>query len=267
MGRNLKSYKLFLIDLDGTMYRGTEKIEEAAPFIKLLQEMGQDFVFLTNNSSKKPEDVVRHLALFGITTETEKIYTTSQATAQYITNQKKEPKVFMIGEEGLQVALQQAGCRLVYDQSELAEVDFVVMGIDRQITYEKLAKASMAVHAGATFISTNSDKAIPTERGLLPGNGSLTSVVATATRVQPKFIGKPEPLMIELLEKKLGLEKKDLLMIGDNYETDILAGLNAGIDTAIVFTGFTSPEELANYQCNPTYQWRNLLDWKKDIRI
>jgi 4-nitrophenyl phosphatase len=256
----LKSYPLYLIDLDGTMYRGSEKIEEAPLFIKHLHETKQDFIFLTNNSSKKPKDVVTHLATFGIEADEKRVYTTSLATAQYISNQKERASVYVIGEEGLRAALEEAGCILVTEGDQVKDCDFVVMGLDRQITYEKLANATLAVRAGATFISTNADKALPSERGLLPGNGSLTSVVTTSTRVPPLFIGKPEPLMIDLILQKTGLQKKDLLMIGDNYETDILAGIGAGVDTAIVFTGFTTKEELEGVNIKPTYQWNTLLE-------
>lgn len=115
--------------------------------------------------------------------------------------------------------------------------DFVVVGLDRDITYEKLAKACLAVRNGATFISTNGDIAIPTERGLLPGNGSLTSVVAVSTGVDPIFIGKPESIIMEQALKVLGIEKNEALMVGDNYDTDILAGINAGMHTLLVHTG------------------------------
>jgi 4-nitrophenyl phosphatase len=242
------------------MYKGSDKIEEAPIFMKHLQNMQQDYMFVTNNSSKTPKDVVSHLASFGINTEESKVYTTSLATAQYISNQKQGASVYVIGEDGLKEALADVGCRIVTGEEDVLDSEFVVMGLDRQITYEKLANAAIAVRAGARFISTNADKALPTERGLLPGNGSLTSVITTTTREQPFFIGKPEPLMIDLILQKTGLKKKDLLMIGDNYETDILAGIGAGIDTAIVLTGYTSKEELEGVTVRPTYQWNTLLE-------
>lgn len=256
------SYKLFLIDLDGTMYRGTEKIEEAPIFIEQLRKSGQDFLFLTNNSTKRPEDVAHHLASFGIEVGPETVYTTSMATADFIHNRQANAKVYMTGEVGLKSALEEVGCQIVTTEEEAKEADFVVIGLDREITYEKLALASLAVRGGATYICTNGDKALPTERGLLPGNGSIASVITTSTGVQPIFIGKPEALMINLILEEKGLQKEDLLMIGDNYDTDIMSGFNAGIDTAIVFTGFTSEEELKSKEHQPTYQWKNLLEWE-----
>ena len=138
--------------------------------------------------------------------------------------------------------------------------DFVVVGLDRDITYEKLAKACLAVRNGATFISTNGDIAIPTERGLLPGNGSLTSVVAVSTGVDPIFIGKPESIIMEQALKVLGIEKNEALMVGDNYDTDILAGINAGMHTLLVHTGVTTVEKLTEYEVQPTQVVHNLTE-------
>ncbi|MDQ0338167.1 4-nitrophenyl phosphatase [Caldalkalibacillus uzonensis] len=256
----MRNYKLFVLDLDGTMYRGEEKIAEAPVFIKELNKRGQDYVFLTNNATKTPQDVVNHLAKFDILTQPEKVYTTSVAAARFLTKMKKSPTVYVVGEAALANSLREAGCQLVSEEKDLGRCDFVVMGLDRQITYDKLAKAALAVRAGATFISTNADKALPTERGLLPGNGSLTAVVRTATGIEPTYIGKPEPFMLEMIMEEKGLAQEDILMIGDNYETDILAGIRAGVDTAIVFTGFTTQGDLEHVHEQPTYQWESLLD-------
>ena len=129
------------------------------------------------------------------------------------------------------------------------------------ITYEKLSVACLAVRNGATFISTNADIAIPTERGLLPGNGSLTSVVTVSTQTDPIFIGKPESIIMEQAMKVLGVSKEETLMVGDNYDTDIMAGMNAGIDTLLVHTGVTTREHLKGYDRKPTYTIDSLDQW------
>lgn len=247
------------------MYRGKEKIEAAPLFIEELREAGQEFIFLTNNSTREAKSFAQHLAGFGIDVAPEQIYTTSIATAQYIAREKPGARVYVIGEEGLRTALAAAGCQLISEYQPGTACDYVVMGLDRQITYEKLAQACLAVRSGAIFISTNPDKAFPSERGLLPGNGSLTSVVSVSTQTEPIFIGKPEPLMIHLILQEKNLSPAEVLMIGDNYETDIMAGINAGIDTAIVFTGYTSKEDLTKVKVKPTYQWDSLLEWKTYI--
>jgi 4-nitrophenyl phosphatase len=253
----MKQYKGYLIDLDGTMYRGTEKIEEAAQFVHDLRERDIPYLFVTNNSSRTPSQVAKKLCSFDIPTEEHQVFTTSQATANYIYQQKEDATVYVVGEEGIITALKEKGLSIVDEKPE-----FVVMGIDRGINYEKLAKACLGVRNGATFISTNGDIAIPTERGLLPGNGSLTSVVAVSTQTQPIFIGKPESVIMEQALKVLGTRKEETLMVGDNYDTDILAGMNAGMDTLLVHTGVTTIELLKGYEQQPTYVVHSLSDWK-----
>ena len=162
----MKNYKGYLIDLDGTMYRGTEKIHEAVEFVKRLKEANLPYLFVTNNSSKRKEQVSEKLADFGVPCSADHVFTTSMATASYISNEKRDASVYVIGEEGIRDALTDVGLTIQDDNP-----DYVVVGIDRSITYEKFAKACIAVRNGATFISTNGDIAIPTERGLLPGNG------------------------------------------------------------------------------------------------
>ncbi|MBM7648547.1 4-nitrophenyl phosphatase [Bacillus ectoiniformans] len=254
----MKSYKGYLIDLDGTMYRGTEKIKEAGDFISRLNAAGLPYLFVTNNSSRTPEQVAEKLVGFDIPTTPEQVFTTSMATASFIAEKKAGATVYVIGEEGIRSALAEKGLELVDHE----QADFVVVGIDRGITYEKLATACLAVRNGATFISTNGDIAIPTERGLLPGNGSLTSVVAVSTQTDPIFIGKPESIIMNQALKVLGTDKEDTIMIGDYYDTDILAGIKAGMDTLLVYTGVTQKEHLEKYQEQPTYTIQTLDEWE-----
>ncbi|URT70314.1 TIGR01457 family HAD-type hydrolase [Cytobacillus firmus] len=252
----MKKYKGYLIDLDGTMYRGTELISEAADFVKKLQELGLPYLFVTNNSSRTPGQVADKLVKFGIPAEERQVFTTSMATASYIYEQQKDASVYVIGEEGIREALSEKGLSFAEEHA-----DFVVVGIDRSINYEKLSIACLAVRNGATFISTNGDIAIPTERGLLPGNGSLTTVITVSTQTQPVFIGKPESIIMEQALKVLGTAKEETLMVGDNYDTDILAGMNAGMDTLLVHTGVTTKELLKGYERQPDFVLDSLADW------
>ncbi|MEX6698686.1 TIGR01457 family HAD-type hydrolase [Peribacillus frigoritolerans] len=253
----MKSYKGYLIDLDGTMYRGTEQIAEAAGFINDLRKRDIPYLFVTNNSSRTPAQVADKLRSIGISTEDDQVFTTSMATANYIAEQKKGATVYVVGEEGIIEALKEKGMKLVEEHP-----DYLVMGIDRGINYEKLSKACLAVRNGAVFISTNGDIAIPTEQGLLPGNGSLTSVVSVSTQVQPIFIGKPESVIVEQALRVLGVPKEETIMVGDNYDTDILAGINAGIDTLLVHTGVTTKERLKQYKEQPTHVVDTLDLWR-----
>lgn len=251
-------YRAYLIDLDGTMYRGKEKIESAVRFVNRLSSQRIPYLFVTNNSSKTPEQVAKTLVDFGVPAKSGQVITSSLATACYIGQKSNDATVFMIGETGLEEALTQKGLSLVNGQN----VDYVVIGLDREITYDKLSTACLAIRSGATFISTNADKAIPTERGLVPGNGALTSVISTSTGIEPTFIGKPEKVIIEQALELLGVNKDEAIMVGDNYDTDIRAGMNAEMDTLLVYTGVTKEADLQHVAQKPTYTVQSLDDWK-----
>lgn len=256
----MKKYKGYLIDLDGTMYKGTELIQEARDFVMALKEKNIPYLFVTNNSTRTPGQVAEKLKQFDIPAEEEQVFTTSQATANYLHERNPNGSVYVIGEEGIHQAMQEKGFAFKEENP-----DFVVVGLDRSINYEKLATACLAVRSGAMFVSTNGDIALPTERGLLPGNGSLTSVIAVSTQTKPLFIGKPERIIMEQALQVLGVSKEETLMVGDNYDTDIMAGMNAGLDTLLVHTGVTTKELLTGYEKKPTYTVDSLEEWLQRI--
>ncbi|MGY0693250.1 TIGR01457 family HAD-type hydrolase [Virgibacillus sp. FSP13] len=256
----MSNYNAYLIDLDGTMYRGNERIEAAAEFIEALYQKEIPHLFLTNNSAKTQIQVAEKLQNMGIKAVPERIFTSSMATARYIKRQKEAAHCFVIGEEGLCDALEKENMTIT-DEA----VDFVVVGIDRNVNYEKLAKACLAIRNGAQFISTNSDVAIPTERGLVPGNGAITSVITVSTGKEPVFIGKPENIIMDEALTSLGSSKDQTLMVGDNYHTDILAGIHAGVDTLMVFTGVTPYEDFPKLDKKPTYHVQHLGEWMERI--
>lgn len=252
----MKDYKGYLIDLDGTMYKGSQVIEGAIEFIDYLNKEDKDYLFVTNNSSKTPEEVAEKLNEIGFHTSSEHVITTAMATAGYISEESPGATVYMVGGTGLRKSLNDAGLIVKDDE----HVDYVVMGLDEEITYEKLTVACLAVRNGAKFISTNKDVSIPKERGFLPGNGSLTTVVSVSTGQTPIFIGKPETIIMEQALEKIGHAKEECIMIGDLYDTDILAGINSGIDTLHVHTGVTTFEEIQRKEVLPTYSIKNLLE-------
>lgn len=253
----MRKYQGYLIDLDGTMYMGTERIPEAADFIRKLNELNIPYLFVTNNSTRTPAQVAEKLRSFSIPAEEEQVFTTSMATANYIYEQKKDATVYLIGEEGLKAAMDEKGFAYGGEHA-----DYVVIGLDREISYEKLAVGCLAVRNGAAFISTNADIALPTERGFMPGNGSLTSVISVSTQTEPFFIGKPEPIIMEQALKVLGTDKEHTIMVGDYYDTDIKAGINAGIDTLLVLTGVTKKEHLTGIEKQPDYIINTLAEWE-----
>ncbi|WP_407270820.1 TIGR01457 family HAD-type hydrolase [Radiobacillus sp. PE A8.2] len=252
----MKAYNGYLIDLDGTVYRGTEVIPEAVKFINELEKRSIPYLFLTNNSTKPPRKVADTLISMGIPATTEHVFTTSMATAAYVSEQHPGARVYSIGEEGLLAALEEQGLEIVEDNA-----DFVVMGLDRTITYEKLTRGALNIRKGARFIATNGDVALPTERGFLPGAGSLVSVLAVTTGITPTFIGKPESIIVEQALEVLGTSKQETIMVGDNYDTDILAGIRAGIDSLLVYTGVTTKEHMQAIPQKSTYMLQSLSEW------
>ncbi|XKI13662.1 TIGR01457 family HAD-type hydrolase [Sporosarcina sp. ANT_H38] len=250
------NYKAICLDLDGTVYRGIEPIPEAVSFVGNMQQNGIDPYFITNNSSMTRVQLQEKLDSFGIKADPDRIMTSAIAVAKYCKENYNGANVMMIGEKGLEEAI----------ASERIEItaknpDVVVMGIDRGVTYAKLADACLAIRAGAHFIATNSDKAFPTERGLVPGNGSFVKLMENATGISPVFVGKPEPHMLEFIQVEGGFRKEEMVMIGDNYDTDIQAGIRFGIDTVHVAGGVTSPGEVSLKLQKPTYSYRTLLEW------
>ncbi|WP_159721048.1 TIGR01457 family HAD-type hydrolase [Streptococcus halichoeri] len=250
------SYKGYLIDLDGTIYKGKDRIPAGERFIHRLQAANIPYLLLTNNTTRTPEKVQEMLRGFNIETPLASIYTATMATVDYMLDQNKGKTAYVIGEAGLKSAIAQAG--FVEDTEQPA---YVVVGLDWAVTYEKLAIATLAIQKGAIFIGTNPDLNIPTERGLLPGAGSLVALLEAATRVKPIFIGKPNAIIMTKALEVLALQRSDALMVGDNYLTDIMAGIQNDIDTLLVTTGFTLPEEVPHLPVPPTHVVDSLDEW------
>lgn len=252
------SYKGYLIDLDGTIYRGTEAIPAGKRFVEELQQRELPFLFVTNNTTKSPATVAKRLAdEFDIHVAAETVYTASLATIDFMQTDGKGKKVFVIGESGLIDLILEAGF-----EWEEENPDYVVVGLDNYLTYEKVVATTLAIQKGATFIGTNPDKNIPTERGLLPGAGSVVSFVETATQTTPIYIGKPEAIIMDKAVEILGLQKEEVIMVGDNYETDIQAGIQNGIDTLLVLSGFTKAEDVPHLPVPATFVKNSLDEWQ-----
>lgn len=252
-----KEYAGYLIDLDGTMYNGSEKIAEAAGFIERLRKANKPFLFLTNNSTSKNEDVVDKLKkVSDVKAYPEEVFTSTMATISYLEKNNLN-RIFMIGEGGLDDGLKNAG----FEISD-REVDAVVVGLDRSVTYKDLEKATLLIRAGAKFIATNPDTNLPTERGLVPGNGALMAFLETSTNQKATVIGKPEAIIMNAAIEAIGLDKEEVIMVGDNYTTDIQAGIQNDVDTLLVLTGFTAKEDVETLPNPPTYVVETLEDWE-----
>ncbi|TXK71756.1 TIGR01457 family HAD-type hydrolase [Paenibacillus sp. N3.4] len=254
----------FLIDLDGTLYKGHEPIPYAAAFIQWLQRHCLPYLLVTNNSSRTPEQVSEHLKELGIDVPAAAIYTSSQAAAQYLTEQGSANRVHMVGEDGLRLALDAAGF-----VQEGTTPDYVVQGIDRSFTYAKLAEAVRHLKHGATYVLTNPDRMLPSDGGLMPGAGSLAASITAASGVEPVVIGKPSPIIMAYAIARLGLPAADVWVIGDNAATDILGGALSGCRTALVLTGVATAdnvhEQLASAGVTPDLICEDLQHFVRQI--
>lgn len=258
---SIKHYKGYLLDLDGTIYRGTEAVPGAKAFLAHLRENQIPYLFLTNNSSATPQQVAMRLRQMGIEATADEVYTSSMATAQYLSEQAEESSVYVIGEEGLRTELLSRGFTLTD-----AEPKYVVVGIDKEFSYEKLAIAARAVRNGAALIATNGDAALPSNHGLIPGNGSLVAAVAVASGAKATFIGKPEPIIVRYALGKLGTHSADTLIVGDNLHTDIEAGAKSGLDSLLVLTGYSTEEDAQRHAVRPTHVAEDLAEWLRRIQ-
>ena len=254
---SIKQYKLYLIDLDGTIYNGDKKIKYAKEFVDYLNTNNIDYLFLTNNSTRQPKDVAEHLKKFDIETSEEHVFTSSDATKIYLEG-KGYKNLYVIGESGLKNTLSS------FNQKENEDcVDAVVVGLDRKLSYDKLAIATRAILKGAELIGTNPDTLLPTANGFMPSNGGQVKYLEYATSTPATFIGKPSKIIMESAINLFSYSKDEIVMIGDNYDTDIMAGINGGIDTIHVQTGVTSVEDLESKAHKPTYSIKNLFELVK----
>jgi len=229
------------MDLDGVVYRGRDPVPGAAEFIDRWRGRGVRFAFLTNRSGRAPLEVAGHLRSLGIPCQPDEVLTSATATARHL----GKGSVYAIGGEGLRAALRQHGLTLTD-----SEPDYVVVGGDSSITYDKLVIAVRLIRNGARFVATNADRLVNTQTGVVPANGAIVQALAYATGIQPMIVGKPEPIMIRQAIELLAVSKGEVILIGDNLETDIEAGRRAGIRTVHLLTGISSGPQvtLRGYQ-------------------
>lgn len=261
----LCSLRHLIIDMDGVLYRGTERIPGTPEFLGFLRERGIGFVLATNNATLTPQQFVTKLAGMGVEVGVDELLTSSQATASHLASiAPSGTRVFVVGMDGLRTALEEAGFELVEQ-----EPDYVVAGMDFTICYERLAQATLHIRAGAGFIGTNPDRTFPSERGIVPGAGALLALLEAATGVKPRVIGKPETDMMEQAMLRLGAAPETTAALGDRLETDILAGQRAGIRTLLVLSGVTDRPLLARSEIQPDLVFEDVADlratWKEAL--
>lgn len=242
LSSNIRS---LIIDMDGVIWKADAPIGDLPATFRRIRERGLKFLFATNNGTKSSEQYVARLKTFGVNVEPWQVVTSSQAAAHTLSQKfPRGTKVFMIGEEGVRIALEEKGYEIVsIEDAPMAEA--VVMGIDRGINFQKMCEATLLVRRGIPFYATNPDKTFPTPRGEIPGAGAWYSIVTTATNVEPIVVGKPFPFLMELSLEKLGTKNEETLVVGDRLETDIAAGQSVGCPTALVLSGVSTKAQAA----------------------
>lgn len=243
----LQRPQTFLMDMDGVLVRGSQLIPGADEFINRLREHGLPFQIITNNSLYTPRDLQVRLASVGLHVQTEELFTSALATAQFLQMQSPGGSAFVIGESGLTTALHDIG----YVLTDL-NPDYVVLGETLVYSFQRLTQAIRLIQGGARFIATNPDVIGPSEQGLVPATGALAALIAEATGVKPYFIGKPNPLMMRAALRRLNGHSESSVMIGDRMDTDIVAGTEAGMQTILVLSGVTKREQIDRFPYKPT---------------
>ena len=234
--------------MDGVLMRGAAPIPGAADFVGRLEERGARFLLLTNNSMYTPRALQLRLERSGLRVPTDSIYTSAMATARFLQSQDPDGTAYAIGESGLTTALHDIGYTLT-------DVDprYVVLGETTSYSFERIAQATRLVVDGARFVATNPDMAGPSEAGIIPATGSVAALISSAAGVRAYFVGKPNPLMMRTALNAIDAHSEESVMIGDNMDTDIIMGLESGLETVLVLSGVTRCEDIERYSYGPTH--------------
>jgi NagD protein len=237
-----REIRSWLMDMDGVLVREEQAIPGAERFLARLHELGLPFLVLTNNSTYTRRDLAARLAASGLHVPEDAIWTSALATARFLRDQRPGGSAFVIGEAGLTTALHDAG----YTLTERTP-DYVVLGETRTYSFERITRAIRLIAAGSRFIATNPDATGPAADGPLPATGSVAALISRATGVEPYFVGKPNPLMMRSALNAIEAHSETTAMIGDRMDTDVIAGLEAGMETVLVLTGVTTREAAERY--------------------
>jgi NagD protein len=240
--------KAFIIDMDGVIYHGNRLLRGAAELVAWMRRSDKRFLFLTNSSERSPAELSQKLARLGIEVEAEHFYTSALATAGFLATQKPGGTAYVIGEPGLTNALYGAG----YTMNNV-NPDYVVIGESRSYSFESIETAVRLVFGGARLVGTNPDLSGPSEEGIIPACGSLVAPIELTTGKKAYFVGKPNPLMMRHALRRLGATREETAIIGDRMDTDIIAGIEADIETILVLSGVTAREEIGRFSYAPRH--------------
>ena len=250
-----QEFKNVIIDMDGVLVSGRQLIQGAKEFVARVEEREMPFLVLTNNSIYTPRDLSHRLITLGLNIPHKRIFTSAMATANFVDSQHPKGKAFVIGESGLTDALYSIGY-VITD----TEPDYVILGETLSYDMVMITKAVQLVSAGSRFIATNPDPIGPSETGLAPATGALAALIERATTVSPMFIGKPNPFIMRAALNYLGVHSEETVMIGDRMDTDIIAGVESGLETILVLTGVTTRDQVDRFPYQPSLIVKSLDD-------
>ncbi|MBQ8196686.1 MAG: HAD family hydrolase [Clostridia bacterium] len=250
--------KGFICDMDGVIYHGNKILDGVKEFVNWMMENDKRFVFLTNSAERTPHELSMKLQRMGLEVSADHFYTSAMATAEFLSEQKPDCTVYVIGEAALTKAM--------YDKKIYMNdinPDYVVLGETRTYNLEKIEKAISLVRNGAKLIGCNPDTVGVTEKGIVPATGALIAPIEIATGKKAYFVGKPNPLMLRHGLKLIGCHSADIAFIGDRMDTDIISGIESHIDTVLVLSGVTAEDEISNYPYRPKYVLGGVCDLLK----
>ena len=256
---NLKDVTVFLLDMDGTIYLGDELILGSKEFLKTIKEKGKRYIFLTNNSSKDKHSYVEKLNNLGIDATDEEVFTSGEATTMYLSKLKPNARVYLLGTPALEEEFQRAG--FILERERDKDIDYVVLGFDTTLTYEKLWAACEYVSEGVEYIATHPDFNCPLPNGkFMPDAGAMAALIEASTGKTPLVIGKPNKEVVESIASKYNLSKDNMAMVGDRLYTDIKTGINAGIISVLVYSGETKEDDYKSSEIRSDYVFNSVKD-------
>ena len=251
--------RLFLLDMDGTIYLDEQVFDGTVDFLRYVREIGGKYLFLTNNSSRSVSAYIEKMHRLGIATEKDDFLTSVDALILYLnSNGYREKRLYAFGTASFREQLSDAGFRITDQLRD--DVQALVCGFDTELTFRKLEDACILLNRGVDFIAANPDWVCPTWYGYVPDCGSVCEMLFRATGRHPRFIGKPQPEMALLAMERYGFSKKETLLIGDRVYTDIACGIAGGVDTCVLFTGEAQPKDLTTTKFPPTYAFATVRD-------
>ena len=264
---DLRSKRLFLLDMDGTIYLDEQLFDSVTDFLRYVREIGGRYLFLTNNSSKGVEGYIEKLQRMGIAAEKDDFLTSVDATIRYLQEKLPGKKCYVFGTRSFRQQLSAAGIPIT-DRLE-DDIDVLLCGFDRELTFQKLEDACILLNRGVVFVATNPDWVCPTWYGSVPDCGSVCEMLYRATARRPVVIGKPQSAMVELALERTGFTKEEAVIIGDRLYTDIACGVNAGIDSVFVLSGEGTEADIETYRITPTWVYPDIgtmyHEWEETI--